>query len=185
MTDAPCPFCEIVAGQAPAEIVHQKDSPPGVMVIVPLKPVTQGHLLVIPHKHVTDFSDDPPVSAYTMECAAWFARQFDGDFNLITSRGPSATQSVRHLHLHLVPRRANDGLSLPWHSGEESVYPDITGWFAQREDEKWDWVIVGSPTEDRQKALARMRRSEAENKNLRHRLVKEIRRYTDDTEDRT
>ncbi|MFI0712504.1 HIT domain-containing protein [Streptomyces inhibens] len=34
--------------------------------------------------------------------------------NVITSRGPSATQTIRHLHIHLVPRADGDGLLLPW-----------------------------------------------------------------------
>ena len=41
--------------------------------------------------------------------------------NLITSRGRAATQSVFHLHLHLVPRADNDGLALPWHSGKKKT----------------------------------------------------------------
>ena len=44
-----------------------------------------------------------------------------GPVNLITSRGREATQSVFHLHLHLVPRAANDGLALPWYSGRRST----------------------------------------------------------------
>lgn len=34
--------------------------------------------------------------------------------NLITSRGGAATQTVFHLHVHVVPREAGDGLALPW-----------------------------------------------------------------------
>ncbi len=37
-----------------------------------------------------------------------------GDCNVITSRGAAATQTVRHLHVHVVPRRQGDGILLPW-----------------------------------------------------------------------
>lgn len=106
-----CPFCEIVARRAPATIIREWKE---VLAIAPLNPVTDGHVLVIPKIHAADFGHAPYVSAYTMHCAAELANETDQPMNLITSRGREATQSVWHLHLHLVPRRENDGLALPW-----------------------------------------------------------------------
>ena len=116
MTDKPCPFCEIVAGRAPATIVEEW---PEAIAIVPLNPVVEGHLLVIPREHVPDFVAYPKVSAAAMLCAAELVAGM-GSYNLITSKGRPATQSVFHLHLHLVPRAENDGLALPWYSGKKS-----------------------------------------------------------------
>lgn len=118
MTEQPCPFCEIIAGRAPATIVRVW---PDAIAIVPLGPVVDGHLLVIPHDHVSDFSADPDITAITARRAAELALErglICG--NLITSMGAAATQSVFHLHLHLVPRAENDGLALPWYSGKKS-----------------------------------------------------------------
>ena len=108
----PCIFCQIVAGTSPARMFVQW---PDAIVIHPIDPVTHEHLLVIPRQHVADFAEDPDVSAATMRRAAQVARMlgFD-DVNLITSKGRAATQSVRHLHIHVVPRSAGDGLLLPW-----------------------------------------------------------------------
>jgi histidine triad (HIT) family protein len=83
------------------------------MVIAPLNPCVEGHVLVIPRLHVEDFTDNMVVAAVTMAAASRYARNM-GPCNLITSRGKEATQSVFHLHIHLVPRRENDGLHLPW-----------------------------------------------------------------------
>lgn len=114
----PCPFCEIVAGRAPATYVHEWSD---VIAIVPLDPVVDGHTLVIPKQHVRDFASDPAVSADAMLHAAQLMRWTDRPMNLITSKGREATQSVFHLHLHLVPRAENDGLALPWYSGRSRV----------------------------------------------------------------
>ncbi|MDT9688171.1 HIT domain-containing protein [Streptomyces sp. P9(2023)] len=112
---APCPFCEINAGRAPATFVHEWSD---AIAITPLNPVVDGHTLVIPKTHVTDFADNPDVSGATARRAAQLCRDLDlMHANLITSRGVHATQSVFHLHLHLVPRAENDGLALPWYSG--------------------------------------------------------------------
>lgn len=105
-----CPFCAIVAGRAPATVVRCW---PDALAIVPLSAVTAGHTLVIPKTHVADVGVDPAVSAATMGRAAELAAGF-GDCNIITSRGELATQSVFHLHLHVLPRRSEDGLALPW-----------------------------------------------------------------------
>lgn len=79
----------------------------------PLNPVVPGHKLVVPRIHVENFTDYPRVTAGAMEAAAILARGM-GDCNLITSKGAAATQTIKHLHIHLVPRRAGDGLHLPW-----------------------------------------------------------------------
>jgi histidine triad (HIT) family protein len=109
-----CPFCEIVAGRAPATIVRSWFN---ALAIVPLNPVVDGHVLVIPKEHVTDFAENPRITGITMFHAAELAWDMDQPMNLITSKGREATQSVFHLHAHLVPRAENDGLALPWYSG--------------------------------------------------------------------
>lgn len=112
----PCAFCDIAAGNGPATIVAEW---PDALAILPREQngkrgCTDGHILVLPRAHVPDFAADPIVFAATMARAAELAARLGGEWNVITSKGPLATQSVWHLHVHLVPRRAGDGLSLPW-----------------------------------------------------------------------
>lgn len=113
----PCPFCAIIDGDAPATVVGRWDD---ALAIVPLNPVTPGHVLVIPLVHVEDVSEDPAVSGAAMVHAAELAGRWPA-VNVITSKGRAATQSVPHLHLHVVPRAAGDGLPLPWTPQQERV----------------------------------------------------------------
>jgi histidine triad (HIT) family protein len=83
------------------------------VVFSPLNPVTRGHVLVVPSVHVPHAAFDPKFTAEVMRCAAELA-DVVGDCNIITSVGPAATQTVEHLHVHVVPRRPGDGLLLPW-----------------------------------------------------------------------
>lgn len=107
-----CVFCKIARREAPADVLIDWDH---CLAFVPLKPVTPGHVLVIPRSHLDDFRDDPTVTAEVMRCAALYASAYAGGAcNLITSAGADATQTVFHLHVHVVPRRAGDGLHLPW-----------------------------------------------------------------------
>jgi histidine triad (HIT) family protein len=105
-----CVFCQIAAGEAPATVVREW---PDAMAIVPINPVTDGHILVIPRGHVADVAEDPVVSGAVMARAAELAAQLPSA-NVITSMGSAATQTVFHLHLHVVPRSTGDGLPLPW-----------------------------------------------------------------------
>lgn len=108
---APCPFCEINTGRAPATFVDEWSD---AIAIVPLDPVVEGHTLIIPKQHVADAHTDPDVTAATMRRASALARDRWPYSNLITSTGPPATQSVFHLHIHAIPRREGDELMLPW-----------------------------------------------------------------------
>lgn len=103
-----CPFCQIVAGEAPA---RRRAEWCDAVVIEPLNPVTPGHVLVIPKEHVGDALESPDATAVAMRRAAEWAI---GPCNIITSVGAEATQTVFHLHVHVVPRHEGDGLALPW-----------------------------------------------------------------------
>ncbi|MEU8958578.1 HIT domain-containing protein [Streptomyces sp. NPDC048518] len=107
---ASCIFCVIAAGRAPATVIRDWGD---VIAIVPRGPCTPGHVLVIPRTHVADIGEDPMVSARTMACAAELAAKLPAA-NVITSKGAEATQTVFHLHVHVVPRSAGDALPLPW-----------------------------------------------------------------------
>lgn len=112
-----CPFCaRIKAGE-----YDRTCSTPDVVVFEPLNPVTPGHLLIVPRSHVLDAAEDPNMAALAFEWAAELAGRIPHASNLITSNGKDATQTVFHLHVHLVPRYADDGLALPWTSQKRTV----------------------------------------------------------------
>jgi histidine triad (HIT) family protein len=110
MPETPCVFCEIVAGTAPATIVREW---PLAIAFVPIDPVCDGHVLVVPRYHVADATTQPDVTADTMRRAAELAAEH-GASNILTSIGAAATQSIFHLHIHVVPRKKADRLMLPW-----------------------------------------------------------------------
>ncbi|UJW36968.1 HIT domain-containing protein (plasmid) [Saccharothrix sp. AJ9571] len=112
-----CAFCSIVAGDAPATVVRRWKS---VIAIRPRRGgVNDGHVLVIPHQHVTDVGTDPAVAATAMAAAAELASELPA-CNVITSKGRTASQTVFHLHIHIVPRREGDNLPLPWTPQQEA-----------------------------------------------------------------
>jgi histidine triad (HIT) family protein len=85
------------------------------IIIRPLNPVTEGHALVIPKQHAEYIWElDEDVLRYTINDVAGAAYLLAEDCNVIQSNGEAATQTVKHVHFHLVPRREGDGLHLPW-----------------------------------------------------------------------
>lgn len=121
-----CVFCRIVASEAPAEIVNECE---GAITIVPRDPVTKGHLLVIPRQHAEYLWNLHPQhlahTAFEVASQAYDAWDNVGGVNVIQSNGSSATQTVWHVHFHIVPRYAMDGLKLPW-SGGRHMHPGFT-----------------------------------------------------------
>jgi diadenosine tetraphosphate (Ap4A) HIT family hydrolase len=111
-----CPFCAIARGEdASVEVISEADS---WLAFFPTAPATPGHTLVIPRKHVRDLwaadlhlAEELTGAAVRVGRAIKAAVEPEG-INLITSAGEAAEQTVFHLHLHLVPRWANDRLDI-------------------------------------------------------------------------
>ncbi|WP_328305563.1 HIT family protein [Actinomycetospora sp. NBC_00405] len=123
----PCAFCAVVAGDAPADVVH---SGPTTVAFLDTKPVFPGHVLLVPRTHVTTLADLPPdelpaffTLAQRLERAVEGAMDAPGSLVLINN---VISQSVPHLHLHVIPRRPKDGLRFflgprhPYGSPDES-----------------------------------------------------------------
>jgi len=112
-----CPFCaRIAAGEFD---YYDLDS----VAFQPLNPVTPGHFLVVPRKHVSHALESPAAAGRALKFAGFLANQMGLESaNFITSAGALATQTVFHLHLHVVPRREGDGLALPW-TGQKREVP--------------------------------------------------------------
>jgi histidine triad (HIT) family protein len=106
-----CLFCRIVAGDAPASIVLQTAETVGFLDV---RPVFKGHVLVVPRRHLdtlTDLPDDLAVplltSTRSVAAAVVSALSAQGSFVAINN---VVSQSVPHLHVHVVPRTKGDGL---------------------------------------------------------------------------
>jgi diadenosine tetraphosphate (Ap4A) HIT family hydrolase len=120
-----CVFCQILAGDLPASYVYEDDV---VCAFMDIRPVTSGHVLVIPRAHAESLTDVPPdVSAAMMQavnrCVEGLRRSgvpMD-TFNLFLADGVAAGQEVPHAHLHVIPRFEGDGWRLITEYGSDWV----------------------------------------------------------------
>ncbi|WP_176459386.1 MULTISPECIES: HIT family protein [unclassified Rhodococcus (in: high G+C Gram-positive bacteria)] len=102
-------FCRrIAAGEYDRTTVN------AVVSFEPLNPVVPGHRLFVPVEHAEDAAASPWRAGSACMAAAEYVRHHEIDANIITSIGAAATQTIRHTHVHVVPRALNDGLALPW-----------------------------------------------------------------------
>jgi histidine triad (HIT) family protein len=114
--DTGCVFCRIVAGAEPASMVHQDEV---AVAFLDIRPVTPGHLLVVPRQHLASLVDlDPEIAAHLMRVAVRLDRALRSSglpcqgVNLFLADGEAAGQDVFHVHLHLFPRFEGDGVRL-------------------------------------------------------------------------
>jgi len=108
-------FCAIVAGDAPAVKICEDD---GYLAILDTRPFTRGHTLVIPKRHTVDLTDTPPETLADMVVVgqriarAARATELADATNIAINDGRAAFQTVFHIHLHVLPRRNGDKLSV-------------------------------------------------------------------------
>jgi len=108
---APCAFCEIVARTAEAHVVHEDGN---VIAFLDRAPLIKGHVVVAPKDHVETLDDLPPdlivpVFGAAQRISRAFQRSLGADGSLTLSN-TRVSQSVPHVHVHVVPRRQGDGL---------------------------------------------------------------------------
>lgn len=108
---ADCVFCGIVSGATAAELVLERDDFVGFL---DARPVFKGHVLLVPREHVETLPDLPAslrdgflAAAQDLAVAVKEALGAQGSFVAMNN---TVSQSVPHLHLHVVPRTKGDGL---------------------------------------------------------------------------
>lgn len=115
-----CIFCRIVKGEIPCNKIGENDD---FLCFLDIKPITEGHALIVPKRHFTDIMEFPPeldreYFAFAQEMAKRIIRAVDADgFNLGMNNGKAAGQVVMHQHTHIIPRFDGDGLS-SWPSAD-------------------------------------------------------------------
>ncbi|QNN52051.1 HIT family protein [Nocardioides mesophilus] len=108
-----CIFCQIVAGEAEAFVIA---SSPDAVAFLDIAPLSRGHSLVVPTRHVSDLLEGgaevlAEVAPVVEETARLLVGRLRADgINLFQSSGTAAGQEVPHFHVHLVPRWRDDGV---------------------------------------------------------------------------
>lgn len=101
-----CLFCKIVSGEIPAQVVGQNDAALAFRDINPQAPV---HVLIVPRQHIAAISEIGALPADTVQSMLQLAAELavsegvaQSGYRLVTNEGPDASQSVFHLHWHLL-----------------------------------------------------------------------------------
>jgi histidine triad (HIT) family protein len=123
---ADCAFCAIIRGDVPAEIVH---ADPSFVAFLDHRPLFYGHTLLVPREHVVTLAELPTEAAgpylqtaQRLERAVESAMGSDGSMVLVNN---VVSQSVPHLHLHVIPRKFTDGLRF-WLGPRRKYGDDVT-----------------------------------------------------------
>ncbi|MEZ5086411.1 MAG: HIT family protein [Tessaracoccus sp.] len=126
MTPGECPFCEIIQRDDPD--VREVFRNEYVVAFFPTEPAVLGHVLVVPRRHIANIwglesEEAAHLSRASLRISSAIRDAFAPEgLNVIQSNGESATQSVPHLHVHLVPRWTGDAMGPIWPN--ESEYSD-------------------------------------------------------------
>lgn len=117
MSASECIFCRIVAGTSACQAIYEDEA---TLAFMDIHPANDGHCLVIPKAHFEKVFDMPPAVFGTVaSTVAKVARVVNevlrpGGVSLVQANGEAAGQSVFHVHVHILPRRADDNLLINW-----------------------------------------------------------------------
>ena len=121
-----CPFCGIVNHRLPGRIIFEDDD---TCVFLDIAGDVDYHMVAVPKKHVSGILDcDADTLRHLMETVQRVSQHcatigFEG-VNLLNASGTCAGQSVPHFHIHVIPRKANDGINAWPELPGSTVSPD-------------------------------------------------------------
>jgi len=107
-----CIFCKIIANEIPSYKVYEDEF---TLAILDINPVNPGHSLVLPKKHVINIEEaDEPTLCRLMAAVKKVGASLKNNlaapgYNIQVNNDPVAGQLVPHLHVHIMPRTADDG----------------------------------------------------------------------------
>lgn len=116
-----CLFCKIVKGEIPAVKVYEDDE---LLAFLDIRPINPGHTLIIPKNHHATLVETPEeLAGNMMKVVPYLGKAImkavgAPAFNLGNNNGKEAGQVVDHVHLHLMPRFADDGYEA-WHGRKD------------------------------------------------------------------
>ncbi|MGE0479685.1 MAG: HIT family protein [Phycisphaerae bacterium] len=122
--DPACIFCKIIAGAISCERVFEDER---VLAFLDISPLAEGHTLVVPKTHAAALHElEPAVAGELLTTAGRMGlrvMQATGAaaYNVLQNNGAEAGQIVMHVHLHVIPRRAGDGLGFRWHAHQRTA----------------------------------------------------------------
>ena len=116
-----CVFCRIVKGIEPSWTVYEDDL---VKAFLDINPASEGHTLIVPKEHYETIYTIPDrelkrIIVVAKKLAKVYRKALRVNaINILHASGREAQQDVFHFHIHLVPRRKNDGLNL-WYKPKQ------------------------------------------------------------------
>jgi len=110
-----CVFCKIIAGEIKSYKVYEDEA---TLAFLDINPVNPGHVLVVPKKHAANLEEiDGETLCLVIKAVKKAGQSLKNNlgaagYNVLENNDPAAGQIVPHLHFHVVPRLAGDGLEL-------------------------------------------------------------------------
>lgn len=117
MNSSDCIFCKIVSGRIPCNKIYEDEQ---VLAFMDIRPVSDGHTLVVPKEHFEKLHQCPPqVLSSISSCVGKIVQAVVGavgaaGYNVLCNNGRVAGQLVDHVHFHIIPRDEGDQVFTRW-----------------------------------------------------------------------
>ena len=121
-----CVFCKIINHEIPSKVVYEDND---VLAILDVNPLTKGHTVIMPKKHVTSLLEaDEETASKVMNDVGKLSKQITTNLNadgcnILSNCKEAAGQSVDHMHVHIIPRYNGDN-TIELHSTTETINLD-------------------------------------------------------------